>query len=178
MVARIQSSSTVGSGLTVLANGNVGIGTTGPSQVLEVIGTIKATDILLTSDARAKSKITSLSSENSLQKVCSMRPVSFKWNHNGKPDLGVIAQEVREIFPELVIQNPDGSLSVRYNALVAPLIGSVQELNKKNQTLEIQNRTLASEASELKKEVEDLRKDNEKMKSDIQMILNKLNEKK
>jgi hypothetical protein len=39
MVARIQSNSTAGSGMTVLANGNVGIGTTGPTYPLDISGT-------------------------------------------------------------------------------------------------------------------------------------------
>jgi hypothetical protein len=42
MVARIQSSSAAGSGLTVLANGNVGIGTSTPSSTLDVNGTVSA----------------------------------------------------------------------------------------------------------------------------------------
>ncbi len=42
MVARIQSNSTAGSGMTVLANGNVGIGTTGPALPLAVVGNISS----------------------------------------------------------------------------------------------------------------------------------------
>jgi len=43
MVARIQSNSTAGSGMTVLANGNVGIGTTTPAASLEIVGGAKIT---------------------------------------------------------------------------------------------------------------------------------------
>ena len=150
--------------------GNVGIGTTAPSQMLEVNGTIKATDIILTSDARAKHNITSLDSSSSLEKVCRVRPVSFNWNYNGKPDEGVIAQEIREIFPEFVIQNPDGSLSVKYSSLIAPLISSVQELKTRNDQLAARVTALESDRAR----VEKIEKENQQLRDDVAKIMRSL----
>lgn len=55
-----------------------------------------------------------------------------RYNH-----LGVIAEEVNEIFPELTVNNEDGVLSyVKYSEFVIPLISEVQRLNKKIEELE------------------------------------------
>ena len=149
------------------AAGNVGIGTTAPSQMLEVNGTIKATDIILTSDARAKHDIASLDSAAQLEKIFRVRPVSFSWNYSGKRDDGVIAQELRELYPEMVIQNPDGTLSVKYPSLIAPLISSVQELKKRNE--ELTERVLKLEKD--RDRMTAIEKENQQLKADVAKIL-------
>ena len=146
--------------LTPNGVGGVGIGTTSPGYPLEVNGTIKATDILLTSDARAKHNIKTLDLDEALAKILQVRPVSFTWNHNGRDDEGIIAQEVEKIFPELVIHNADGSLSVKYPSLISPLIASVHVLKAQNEALNSRVQTLEEE--------------NKKMKSDIQAIMQRL----
>ena len=146
--------------LTPNGTGGVGIGTTSPGQALEVVGTIKATDIILTSDARAKHNIQTLDIEQALEKITAVRPVSFNWNHNEHPDEGVIAQELEKIFPELVIHNQDGTLSVKYPSLISPLIASVQVLKQRNEDLSAR--------------VDQLEEENKKMKDTLQMILQRL----
>jgi Chaperone of endosialidase len=70
-----------------------------------------------------------------------LRGVSFEWRedlpsgHSG-PDLGVIAQEVEEVFPELVRTGEDGYKRVNYVGLIAPLIEAVKELDSRVQALE------------------------------------------
>jgi hypothetical protein len=70
-----------------------------------------------------------------------LRGVSFEWRddapygHSGK-DLGVVAQEVEEVFPELVHVNADGFKTVNYNGLIAPLIEAVKELDARLEALE------------------------------------------
>jgi hypothetical protein len=151
----------------IATSGQVGIGTTDPTQQLEVNGTIKATNLLLTSDRRAKHNIISLDSEDSLRKICSVRPVSFQWNRDGRLDEGVIAQELMQIFPDLVVTNSDGSLSVEYPALIAPLISSVQELNR-------QNTQLRSDNNELKSRLDRLEDQNKSLQNTLNLILEKL----
>jgi FtsZ-binding cell division protein ZapB len=129
------------------ASGNVGIGTTAPGQALEVNGTIKATNLLLTSDRRMKRNIASLDHDQALEKICRVRPVSFNWRRDGAADEGVIAQELREIFPEMVIENADGSLAVKYSSLISPLIASVQELKQRNDSLTVENKDLKARVS-------------------------------
>ncbi|MDZ5605072.1 tail fiber domain-containing protein [Pseudomonas sp. RP23018S] len=72
---------------------------------------------------------------NATQKVLQLRGVEFKWNDSGRDDVGVIAQNVNEVFPQLV-HKKQGLMTVDYDKLVAPLIESVRELNARIEVLE------------------------------------------
>ena len=76
------------------------------------------------SDARLKKNVQTIT--DSLQKVSNLRGVTFE--KDGKNGLGVIAQEVREILPEVVHENENGLLSVAYGNIVGLLIESIKEL--------------------------------------------------
>lgn len=72
-----------------------------------------------------------------------LRGVSFEWRENAVSghagaDLGVIAQEVEEVFPELVRTSPDGYKTVNYLGLIAPLIEALKELDARVEALERQ----------------------------------------
>lgn len=88
------------------------------------------------SDERAKVNVVEL--ESSLDKVLSLRGVSFDWNPEVVPSLaeeqsrqiGLIAQEVEEIVPEVVsVEKVEGQelKSVRYENLVSLLIEAIKE---------------------------------------------------
>jgi hypothetical protein len=70
-----------------------------------------------------------------------VRGVSWEWKE-GNPigregfDMGVIAQEVEQVFPELVQRDERGLRSVNYPGLVAVLIEAVKELDERVRTLE------------------------------------------
>ena len=87
-----------------------------------------------TSDINLKKDITEL--ETPLEKVCKIRGVNFQYKDKQKStsdngvQLGVIAQEVEAVFPEIVLTNSEGVKTVRYDRLVAPLIEAVKEQNK------------------------------------------------
>ncbi len=130
--------------------GNVGIGTTGPTEKLEVNGTIKMTDFQLTSDRRLKKEITPLNSIDELQKILNLRPVQFTWKENGAHDQGLIAQEVKEIFPNLIggKENIGRGLGVKYISLISSLISSIQEIFHRQNSFEekIEKRLIEQEA--------------------------------
>lgn len=106
--------------------GNVGIGTTSPETKLHVSGNILATgEVTAYSDRRLKSNIMPL--EDSLDAVMGINPV--RYTKDGKESIGVIAQELKELFPELVTEGE--YLSVNYAQLTAVLIKAIQELKNK-----------------------------------------------
>lgn len=58
-----------------------------------------------------------------------------------KPHYGLIAQELKEIYPELVYENSEGELSINYVEMIPLLVQSIQELTSKITVLEAQNAT-------------------------------------
>ena len=86
------------------------------------------------SDERLKDNIKTI--ENGLDKVEQLRGVTY--TRNEKENIGVIAQEVEKILPEIVLTADDemGTKSVDYSRLTAVLIEAVKELSEKIQKLE------------------------------------------
>jgi hypothetical protein len=89
------------------------------------------TGIVQKSDITSKKDIIPL--KNSLEKVKLLRGVSFRWRDSENAQdlhIGLIAQEVEQVFPEVVSVGPDGKKGINYAALVAPLINAIQEQDK------------------------------------------------
>ncbi len=87
------------------------------------------------SDARLKENITTI--DNALGKVAAMRGVFF--DRIDAPELGrqtgVVAQEIAECLPEVVMEGEDGTLSVSYGNITGTLIEAVKELKRDNDEL-------------------------------------------
>lgn len=83
-----------------------------------------------TSDRKYKDNIVNIT--NPLDKVSRINGVSFDWNNQQSAfsghDIGVIAQEVEAVLPEIVATREDGSKAVKYDRIVALLIECVKEL--------------------------------------------------
>ena len=133
-------SGTVG-GINIKGSGDVGIGTTLPSYKLHVIGTAAATSHLTTSDIRWKKNVQPL--ESSLAKVSALRGVTFDWRRDEFNDMafeegtqiGLIAQEVEKVLPEIVSEDDEGYKAVAYSELTAVLIEAVKELKAEKDVL-------------------------------------------
>jgi hypothetical protein len=120
------------------AAGSVGIGTTNPTEKLEVDGNILASgNITAYSDETLKDNIQTIS--NALDKVSQLRGVEFDRNDiGGNPhQIGVIAQEVEKIISEVVTTHNDGIKSVAYGNLVALLIEAIKELKQELNELKV-----------------------------------------
>jgi len=113
-------------------NGRVGVGTTVPSTTLQVSGTITCTDINSTSDINLKENIHQI--KDPLDKIMQINGVGFRWKDTKEEALGVIAQDIEEVIPELV-KNNDHTKTVNYNGLVGVLIEAVKE--QQRQILEL-----------------------------------------
>jgi type II secretory pathway pseudopilin PulG len=109
------------------------------------------TFIYQSSDMRLKTNIHTL--KNPLDGVMELNPVDFRFKASGQESLGVIAQEVEKIYPQLVEQRSDGMKVVNYEGLIAPLIGAVQELKKENDDLREQLRAQAIRQNVLEDEL-------------------------
>ena len=110
--------------MTIAANGNTTF-----SQDITVNG-----DVTISSDARLKSNIVSLGS--TLSKLLLIDGKSYIMNKSGKEKIGILAQEVQEVFPELVSKDDNEMLSVNYQGLVPVLINAVKEQEDKISRLE------------------------------------------
>lgn len=73
----------------------------------------------------------------------SLRPVQYNFLPNGEDDVGLIAEEVEEIYPDLVAEDEDGNKGIKYSKLSVVLLNALQQTR--------------NEISELKDEVAELR---------------------
>ena len=131
--------------MTVDGNsGYVGIGTTSPSYNLHVVGNIYATgNITAFSDSNYKKDLVYI--DNALDKIDKLNGYTFSFKEEtGSPDAsspdasspdastqryaGLLAQEVREVLPEAVMEDKDGKLSVAYGNMMALAINAIKEL--------------------------------------------------
>ena len=110
-------------------------------------GSISAGSFLYTSsDRNLKTDIKPL--QDSLQKVLQLQGVSFNWKSTGQPSIGLIAQDVEKVFPEIVAtDSKTGLKSVAYENLIAPLIESVKEQQKEINNLQEQINELKSKCN-------------------------------
>jgi hypothetical protein len=125
----------------------VGIGVTNPAYPLEVagdinaIGKVYANGLQLTSDRRFKQDIKTL--PGTLAQVQRLRGVSYTFrqkefaarNFPTGQQIGVIAQELEQVFPELVTTAADGYKAVNYAQLTPVLIEAIKELASQNTAL-------------------------------------------
>lgn len=108
-----------------------GVIVTADHLTLDTAGNLIAQgDIAAFSDARLKTNVVTI--ENALNKVCKMRGVEF--DKDGKRSVGVIAQEMQQVIPEVVLQSTE-YLSVAYGNLVGVLIEAIKELKLEIDTL-------------------------------------------
>jgi hypothetical protein len=131
----------------VISSGNVsGMGTlscgaiTAPTTTNTInsliinAGTCTGVDFIATSDQRTKTNITTIS--NALDIVKELRGVYFTRIGQTKQTVGVIAQEVESVLPEVVHTDSEGLKSVSYGNMVGVLIEAVKTLSERLEKIE------------------------------------------
>ena len=118
----------------------VGDGVTmGDSPVLTLNGsgnmTITGT-LTQNSDVRLKENIKPI--ESALDKVKQMQGVEFNKINSSTKEIGVVAQEIEKIIPELVLEDKEGIKSVAYGNITAVLIEAIKEQQKQIEELKQQ----------------------------------------
>ena len=127
--------------------GNVGIGTTNPGHLLELSGGAYCDgtgDWITGSDINYKKDISDLT-DYGLDEIMNLRPVRYvhKADEAERVQLGLIAQEVKPVIPE-VVDGEDGHMGIGYAKFVPVLINAIKELKAKNDVLEARNAEIMS----------------------------------
>jgi hypothetical protein len=120
--------------MVINGSGNVGIGTASPSYKLHVNGSVAGVGAYNNvSDARFKTNINCLT--NALEKVLRLRGVTYRWrqaehpekNFEPEPQVGLVAQEVKEVLPEVVSQDAEGYYSIAYSKVIPVLVEAIKD---------------------------------------------------
>lgn len=139
--------------------GNVGIGTSAPAYKLQVGepadgSEARANAWNLLSDERLKKNFQPI--PNALDKVLAVNGYFYEWNKG--PDktrkMGVKAQELEKVFPEVVSKGSDGFLSVSYDHLIAPVIEAIKSLHGKILALFERAASTENKLAEITKRIE------------------------
>ena len=97
---------------------------------LNVNGNIGLTgNIFTNSDLRLKNNISTI--DNALEKIINCRGVNFNYLNDSNINIGVIAQEIEKIIPEVVETKNNGYKTVNYLSIIGILIEAIKELNNK-----------------------------------------------
>jgi hypothetical protein len=139
MNARLYVTSDASLNGNVWINGNVAIGKTTVTSgfTMDVNGNIRAVGLTQTSDYRIKENVQTLDGSYT---VDLLRPVSYYNTISKHNDIGLIAHEIQEHYPELVNGEKDAIdyQSVNYTGIIGVLIREIQELKKR--VAELENR--------------------------------------
>ncbi len=153
--------------MTWKKDGNVGIGTTLPNQKLHVNGNIRVAGsifascgTLTCSDARYKTEVEEISS--ALENIQKLTGVYYMLDTENFPDhnfeegrqVGVIAQELEKVYPELVITGEDGYKSVAYDKLGPILMQAIKELKQNQSLIEKNQQSLEARFAQLEVQME------------------------
>lgn len=114
----------------MLNTGGVGIGVAAPAEKVDVAGRVRAYSYLHASDSRLKENVLPLDNKKALENLKAIDIVEYDYigRHEKHKKIGVIAQDLQKIYPELVYKGRDDYWAVDYVSMTGPIIQSLQEL--------------------------------------------------
>jgi Chaperone of endosialidase len=155
----------------VAESGIIRLGTSGVHTQTFLAGDVFATSFI-PSDIRLKSHVTPLT--HVLEKLAQLRGVSFEWNEAAAPltgrtpgqrDIGVIAQEIEALFPELITTwGTEGYKAVAYEKLTGVLLVAVKELKALTDT---QQQQLSAQGQQMTMQVAELTAQNARLRAAV-----------
>lgn len=176
--------------VVITGMGKVGIGTMTPLHRLDLIGgdlnigsggvirfngsqICSSTGCTSLSDKRLKEDIQPL--DGSLEKILRLEGVTYSWKdkekHGRQRQIGFVAQEVEEVYPQVVVTDPKtGTKSIAYDHLIAPLIEAVKELHASITELFSTSTEHSREIASIKEENEQLKQENAEIKARLERI--------
>lgn len=114
-------------------------------------GTINSNAFIISSDKRLKDVLGKYT--KGTDEILQLRPVNFAYKNDESqtPHVGVIAQDLKKVFPESVSTNKEnGYLMVNTDGIFYALLNSIKSLNTKNKELEKQNKELENKIAQLR----------------------------
>ncbi|MCW3160338.1 tail fiber domain-containing protein [Chryseobacterium oryctis] len=146
--------------MTLGNDGRVGIGRVAATNILEIAGEASKSTTggwLANSDGRLKKDVQQISGEEALNKLLKLKGVYYYWDDKKtgieRPDekqMGFIAQNIQEVFPEKVSTDSKGYLQTAYGDYDAVIVEAIRALNSKIDKLEKENIELKSKIESLK----------------------------
>ena len=120
--------------------------------------------------------------KNNIEKLKKIKGVSYYWaiedypekNFTDKKQIGVLAQDVQAVFPELVLKDKQGFLSVNYSALIAPLIEAFKEQQKQIEENVYRFKAMQGNSAEIKIVVEESKREIASLKTENEQIRTKV----
>lgn len=115
--------------ITNLGNTTLTLDVSSITGDLTVTGDVQAANFNTTSDIALKENLNIIDSP--LAKIEQLNGYTFNWKENKKEAIGIVAQEVEKVFPELVVTGTDGVKRVNYDSLIPVMLEAIKELAKR-----------------------------------------------
>jgi hypothetical protein len=131
-------------------------------------GIVSALDFYPTSSVAFKTNVQTY--ENALDTVNRLRGVRFDWKESGKPSVGLIAEEVDRVIPEVVSHEGGAAKGVNYAALIGVLVEAVKEQQAQRDSLVEALKEERTERVSLKAEVQQQREALTKQQEAISLL--------
>ena len=137
--------------------GNVGIGTNDPGSYkcyINGTGYLASIAWVYSSDERLKENVSRIPS--GLDVIGELAPVTFDYINGEKQQAGFIAQEVRDVLPDIVTAGPDGMLGMKTNSIIPYLVKAIQDQQGQMENKQTEIEVLKAQNAEIMSRLEAL----------------------